>query len=58
MSPSSSIFGGARPVDTAAREQEVAQRLKQEEAGERLRKEVRVRGQEPISGGGVKSQSP
>lgn len=38
----SSIFGGARPVDTATKEQEIEERKKKEEEEERARKEVCV----------------
>ena len=37
---SSSIFGGARPVDTATREQEIEQRLQREDRETQQRKEV------------------
>lgn len=37
----SAIFGGARPVDTATKEQEIEERMKREKQEEQLRKEVR-----------------
>ena len=37
---SSSIFGGAKPVDTAAREKEIEERLLKHEQIEKERKEV------------------
>ena len=39
---SSSIFGGAKPVDTAAREKEIEQKLLKDKELEKERKEVAV----------------
>lgn len=36
----SSIFGGAKPVDTAAREKEIEERLLRDKQAEKERKEV------------------
>ena len=38
---SSSIFGGAKPVDTAAREKEIEERLLRDKQAQKERKEVR-----------------
>ena len=38
---SSSIFGGAKPVDTAAREKEIEERLLKDKQAQKERKEVR-----------------
>ena len=38
---SSSIFGGAKPVDTAAREKEIEEKLLKDQQAEKERKEVK-----------------
>ena len=46
---SSSIFGGAKPVDTAAREKEIEERLIKDKQAAKERKEVEKKLQDEVA---------